>query len=89
MNFAPSAHMERLMKRMGQAMESGGFKRTLELNPDHPTVLKLLAIQKADANDPKIETYGRLLLDQATIAEGSPISDPAGFARRINALINS
>jgi molecular chaperone HtpG len=85
--YAPSAHMERLMKRMGQQMESGGFKRTLELNPDHPTVQKLLALQKADANDPKIETYGRLLLDQATIAEGSPISDPAAFARRINALI--
>ncbi len=87
--YAPSAHMERLMKRMGQAMESGGFKRTLELNPEHPTVQKLLAIQKADANDSRIEVYGRLLLDQATIAEGSAIQDPAGFARRINALITA
>jgi molecular chaperone HtpG len=47
----------------------------------------LLAIQTADANDPKIETYARLLLDQATIAEGSAINDPAAFARRINALL--
>jgi molecular chaperone HtpG len=85
--FAPSAHMERLLKRMGQPMESGGFKRTLELNPDHPVVKKLAELQKADPNDPKIEAYARLLLDQATIAEGSPINDPAGFARRINALI--
>jgi molecular chaperone HtpG len=87
-NFAPSAHMERLMKRMGQAAETANFKRTLELNPDHPVVQKMLAIEKADANDPKLETYARLLLDQATIAEGSPISDPAAFARRINALIS-
>jgi molecular chaperone HtpG len=86
-SFAPSAHMERLMKRMGQPIETGNYKRTLKLNPDHPVVQKLLAIQKADANDPKLEVYARLLLDQATIAEGSPISDPAAFARRINALI--
>jgi molecular chaperone HtpG len=86
-DYAPSAHMERLMKRMGQVREESAFKRTLELNPEHPTVQKLLALQKADANDPKIEMYGRLLLDQATIAEGSAISDPAGFAKRINALI--
>ena len=75
------------MKRMGQPMEMGNYKRTLELNPDHPVVQKLLAIQKADANDPKVEAYARLLLDQATIAEGSPISDPVAFAKRINALI--
>jgi molecular chaperone HtpG len=85
--YAPSAHLERLMKRMGQASEAGAFKRTLELNPEHPIVQKLLAMQKADGNDPKIEAYSRLLLDQATIAEGSAISDPAGFAKRINALL--
>jgi molecular chaperone HtpG len=85
--YAPSAHLERLVKRMGQGSEAGAFKRTLELNPDHAIVKKLLDLQKADASDPKIEAYSRLLLDQATIAEGSPISDPAGFARRINALI--
>jgi molecular chaperone HtpG len=85
--YAPSAHMERLMKRMGQTMETGGFKRTLELNPDHPTVQRLLSLFTADAKDPKIEMYGRLLLDQATIAEGSAISDPAAFAKRINALM--
>jgi molecular chaperone HtpG len=85
--YAPSAHLERLMKRMGQAREEGAFKRTLELNPEHPTVKKLLSLFTADAKDPKIEQYGRLLLDQATIAEGSAISDPAGFARRINALM--
>jgi molecular chaperone HtpG len=85
--YAPSAHMERLMKRMGQPMETGAFKRTLELNPDHPTVQKLLGMITTDANDPKVELYGRLLLDQATIAEGSAISDPAAFAKRINSLM--
>ena len=75
------------MKRMGQSIEPGTYKRTFEINPDHPVTRKLAELYKADANDPKIETYARLLLDQATIAEGSPINDPAAFARRINALI--
>ena len=75
------------MKRMGQAREEGAFKRTLELNPEHPTVQKLFSLFTAAANDPKVEMYGRLLLDQAIIAEGSAISDPAAFARRINTLI--
>jgi molecular chaperone HtpG len=85
--YAPTAHMERLMKRMGQASEMGAFKRTLELNPDHPAVQKLLSLFTADANDPKVEQYGRLLLDQAVIAEGSAIQDPAAFAKRVNALM--
>jgi molecular chaperone HtpG len=85
--YAPTAHMERLMKRMGQASEAGSFKRTLELNPDHPAVKKLLALFTANTSDPKVEQYGRLLLDQATIAEGSAIQDPAAFAKRVNAII--
>jgi molecular chaperone HtpG len=85
--YAPTAHMERLMKRMGQG-SGEPYKRTLELNPDHPVVQKLLSRFSADAADPKVESYGRLLFDQATIAEGSPIQDPAGFAKRINELLS-
>jgi HSP90 family molecular chaperone len=33
------------------------------------------------------ESYARLLYDQAVIAEGSRIKDPAGFAQRINKLL--
>ena len=85
--YAPSAHLERLMRRMGQGVGQAPLKRTLELNPEHPSVKKLLAIYTADAADPKVEQYGRLLLDQATIAEGNPIADPAAFARRVNSLM--
>jgi molecular chaperone HtpG len=87
--YAPTAHMERLMRRMGQGTEAAPFKRSLELNPEHPVVKRLQSIYAADANDPKVEQYGRLLLDQAMIAEGSAISDPAGFARRVNALMTA
>jgi molecular chaperone HtpG len=85
--YAPSAHLERLMRRMGQGTNRVPPNRTLELNPEHPVVQRLLSLFTADAADARVEQYGLLLLDQATIAEGSAITDPAGFARRMNALM--
>jgi molecular chaperone HtpG len=40
-------------------------------------------------DDPRVEDYGRLLYDEAVIAEGSRIKDPAAFAKRVNDLIAS
>ncbi len=82
---APSPQMERLMAKMGRDVTP--TKRVLELNPDHPVVAKLKALHEANATDAKVESIGRLLYDQALIAEGSKIEDPAGFARRVNDLI--
>jgi molecular chaperone HtpG len=80
--------MERLMQRMGRGLgEMPDAKRILELNPEHAVVRKIQQIAEKDALDPRIESYARLLLDQATIAEGSKIADPAGFAKRVNELI--
>jgi molecular chaperone HtpG len=62
-------------------------KRVLELNPDHPVVVGLLAHHEKDAADPLVENTARLLLDQAVVAEGSRVKDPAAFARRVNELL--
>ena len=86
--FGMTAHMERLMQRMGREAEVGDRKRVLELNPDHPVIGAIQAIVAHDDQDPRIEIYGRLLLDQALVAEGSKIKDPTGFARRVNELIS-
>jgi molecular chaperone HtpG len=83
---AMSAHLERLMKRMNRGPESDS-KRVLELNGEHPAVAGLRAIFDKDPSDPRIESYGRLLYDQAVIAEGSKLKDPSAFARRINELM--
>ena len=88
-DWGMTAHMERLMERMGRGAEMPDNKRVLELNPDHPVVAAIQKIAEKDALDPRIESYGRLLLDQATIAEGSKIKDPAAFAKRVNALIEN
>ena len=57
------------------------------LNGEHPAVVALLALYEKKPEDPRIEAYGRLLYDQAVIAEGSKVKDPAAFARRINELL--
>ena len=88
-DWGMTAHMERLMERMGRGAEMPDNKRVLELNPDHPVVAAIQKMAEKDALDPRIESYGRLLLDQATIAEGSKIKDPAAFAKRVNALIEN
>ncbi len=84
---AISAHMERLMQRMGRGGEVMPSKRVLELNAEHPAVASLLKLQEQKPDDPRVEAYGRLLYDQAVIAEGSRVKDPTAFARRINELI--
>ncbi|MEI6235076.1 MAG: molecular chaperone HtpG [Planctomycetota bacterium] len=81
-----SSHMERLMKRMGRA-DAPESKRVLELNPDHPAIEALQSVFTKDATDARIETYGRILYDQALIAEGSKIKDSIAFAKRINELL--
>jgi molecular chaperone HtpG len=81
------AHMERLLQRMGRGDEIPQSKRILEINPEHPAVQALEKIAEKDANDLRVQNLGRLLYDQAVIAEGSRIADPASFAKRINELI--
>lgn len=83
---AMSAHFERLMKRMNRESE-GESKRVLELNGEHPAVTSLRNLFLKNADDPRIETHGRLLYEQAVIAEGSKLKDPTAFASRINDLI--
>ena len=82
---AMTAHYERLMRKMGRLDEES--KRVLELNPTHPAVAGLKAAFDKDPADPRVENFGRLLYEQAVIAEGSKLKDPAGFARRVNELV--
>jgi molecular chaperone HtpG len=84
---AMTAHFERLMQRLGRADEAEGSKRVLELNPGHPAVQAVKRLFDTSPDDPRVESYGRLFYDQAVLAEGSKVKDPAAFARRINELI--
>jgi len=82
-----TAHMERLLQRMGRGDLGDAVKRILELNADHPAIVALRDLHEKTPDDPRLEGYARLLHDQAVIAEGSKVTDPAALAKRINDLL--
>jgi molecular chaperone HtpG len=85
--FAPSAYMDRLMRRAGRTEQAPAMQRILELNPEHPLVQRLQHLHQTNALDPRVTQLAEILYDQATIAEGSRVKDPAAFARRVNELL--
>ena len=79
----PSARMRHMMRAMGQkAMPD--LVPTLEINPDHEIIKKLLA----DPTSAKVEDAAWLLFDQALLLEGVPLKDPATFVQRLNRVLN-
>ncbi|MEE9331896.1 MAG: molecular chaperone HtpG, partial [Methylophilaceae bacterium] len=74
-----SGNLARILKASGQdAPES---KPILEVNPSHRLVERL----KKEKDDGKFNDYTHVLFDQALLAEGGQLDDPASFVRRINA----
>ena len=59
----------------------------LEINPRHEMVKSLAQAAKADGVNETLEDAARLLLDQAHILEGDPVSDPAAFAARLSRVM--
>ena len=57
---------------------------TLEINPDHEIIRKLLA----DPSSSRVEDAAWLLFDQALLLEGVPLKDPATFVQRLNRVLN-
>ena len=78
--------MERVMKKMGQGHAGIRTDSGIETRLIRPC-RRLQELYEADNEDVRVEQYGMLLYDEAVIAEGSRVKDPAAFARRINALI--
>lgn len=74
-----SGHLERLLKQAGQTAPAR--KPILEINTGHPLVAPL----KVDAS--RSAQWATLLFDQAVLAEGGQLEDPAGFVRRLNDLL--
>ena len=78
-----SANLERILKSAGQSMP--GSKPIFEINPEHPLVLKL----KAEDDETRFTELSRVLFDQALLAEGGQLEDPAAFVKRMNELLLS
>ena len=80
-----SAYMEKIMKATGQKTESA--KRVLELNIEHPAIMKIKALLEKDREDPSLKDYAELLFDLAIISEGGRIDDPSRFSKTIGLLM--
>ena len=73
-----SAHLARLLKQSGQAAPD--TKPILEVNPEHALVKKL-------EGDPRFDDFANLLFDQAWLAEGGQLDEPAAYVQRVNRLL--
>ncbi len=74
-------HMQRILKEAGHELPSS--KPILEINPDHPLVQKL----GKEKSKKKFADWSDILFDQAMLAEGGQLEDPAGFVAKLNAML--
>jgi molecular chaperone HtpG len=74
-----SGNLARLLKASGQ--KAPNSQPILEINPKHPVVLRL---QNEEA---RFDDWAAVLFDQALLAEGGQLDDPAGFVKRVNQLM--
>jgi molecular chaperone HtpG len=73
-----SAHLERMLKAAGQNVPRS--KPVLEINPRHPIVLRLTD----ESDERRFSDWSHILFDQALLAEGGQLDDPAAFVKRLN-----
>jgi len=74
-----SGNLGRLLKSAGQKVP--GSKPFLEINPHHPMV------QRLKYEEAKFADWSHILFDQALLAEGGQLEDPASFVKRLNDLL--
>ncbi|MDE2277579.1 MAG: molecular chaperone HtpG, partial [Burkholderiales bacterium] len=76
-----SSHLARLLKQSGQSAPGiGGSKPILEVNPEHALVKRL-------DSDARFDDLAQILFDQALLAEGGQLEDPAAYVARVNRLL--
>ena len=73
--------MRRLLEAAGQEVPDS--KPILEVNPSHPLIARL----DSEADEDRFADLSHIIMDQATLAEGSPLDDPAGYVSRLNKLL--
>ncbi|MDN4038439.1 molecular chaperone HtpG [Massilia sp. YIM B02443] len=77
-----SGNLLRMLKAAGQ--EAPESKPILEINPNHPLVTRL---KYEDASGARFADWAHILFDQAALAEGGSLSDPASFVKRLNEML--
>ena len=75
------AQMRRILEQAGQKLPDS--KPILELNPEHPLVKKL----EQETSESRFGDLAHILFDQANLAEGAQLQDPAAYVQRLNKLL--
>ena len=78
---AMGAQMRRIMEAAGQRVPDA--KPNLEINATHPLVVRL----DVEPDENRFRELALVLFDQAALADGGQLSDPAGYVTRLNALL--
>jgi len=90
--FGQSAHQEKIMRtqstqsKENQAMMAG--RKTLEINPNHPVVVDLLAKVKKDPDDEATKETASVVFQGALLSSGYEIIDPAPLVKKIYSLMS-
>ncbi len=79
--FAMGAQMRRIMEATGQAMPES--KPIFEYNAEHPLLQRL----DVEADEDRFRDLALILFDQASLAEGTPLTDAASYVNRLNQLL--
>uniref|UniRef100_A0A915KP40 Histidine kinase/HSP90-like ATPase domain-containing protein n=1 Tax=Romanomermis culicivorax TaxID=13658 RepID=A0A915KP40_ROMCU len=95
-SYGWSGNMERLMRSQAYAKAEdptssfyGGQKKTLEINPRHPVIRKLLSLVQADENDKVASDIAKLLFETSTIRSGYMLKNTARFADNVESLLRT
>lgn len=73
-------HLQHMLKSAGHQLPE--TKPILEINPDHPLVTRL----QAESDESRFNDWSQVLFDQALLAAGGRLDDPAAFVARLNDL---
>jgi len=82
-HYDMSQNLARVLKQLGQ--DAPMPTPIMEINIEHPLVQRL----EAEKGEERFADLARVLFDQAFLAEGGQLEDPAGFVRRLNSLMLS
>lgn len=78
-------HLERFLKQHNQIARPS--KRILEVNPNHPLIVRMADRAKTDGAADSLKDIAFLLLDQARLMDGEVLSDPLEFGRRLGGIL--
>ncbi len=82
-DYDMSANLQRVLKQLGQ--DAPSVQPILEINVEHPIVNRM----ERESDEERFSDLASILLDQATLAEGGVLEDPATFVQRLNKLMLS